>query len=89
VLPKFVASGEHATNARLVVGGTVTAAGIAAFLSHRPGRTLPANSQYNRNLRENWKRTVSDVTRRNADHLRQARLVIRPGAAVLITPETP
>jgi len=89
VLPKFVASGEHATNARLVVGGTVTAAGIAAFLSHRPGRTLPANSQYNRNLRESWKRSVSDVTRRNADRLRQARLVIRPGAAVLTTPEAP
>jgi hypothetical protein len=87
VLPKIVASGEHASNARLIVGGTVTAAGIAAFLSHRPGRTLPSNTQYNRNLRENWRRNSADITRRNAERMRQARIYIRAGAPVLTTSE--
>jgi hypothetical protein len=87
ILPKVVASGEHPTGARLVVGGAVTVAGIAAFLSHRPGQNLPGNSLYNRTLRENWKRNAADVARRNADQRRQARMIIRPGAPVLVMPE--
>jgi hypothetical protein len=89
VLPKIVASGESPSNARLIVGGTVTVAGIAAFLSHRPGRTLPGNSQYNRNLRESWRRNVADITRRNAERVRQARMVIRPASPVLTASEAP
>lgn len=89
VLPKVVASGERPSSARLIVGGTVTVAGIAAFLSHRPGRTLPANAEYNRNLRESWRRNAADISRRNAERARQSRMVIRPGAAVLTTSEAP
>lgn len=89
VLPKVVASGEQPSRARLIVGGTVTVAGIAAFLSHRPGRTLPANTEYNRNLRETWRRNAADISRRNAERARQSRMVIRPGAAVLTTSEAP
>jgi len=89
VLPKVVASGERPSNARLIVGGTVTAAGIAAFLSRQPDRTLPGNTQYNRNLRETWRRNVADITRRNAERIRQARIVIRPAAPVLTTAEAP
>jgi hypothetical protein len=89
VLPKVVASGERPSSARLIVGGTVTAAGIAAFLSHRPGRALPANTAYNRNVRETWRRNVADISRRNADRIRQARMVIRPGSPVLSTSEAP
>jgi FlgD Ig-like domain len=87
ILPKVVASGENPTGARLVVGGAVTVAGIVAFLSHRPGQNLPGNSLYNRTLRENWKRNAADVARRNADQRRQARMIIRPGAPVLVMPE--
>lgn len=89
VLPKVVASGEHASNARLVVGGTVAAASVAAFLSRHPGQRLPSNEQYNRNLREQYKRNAAEVTRRNADRMKQARLIIRPGAPSLNTGETP
>jgi hypothetical protein len=89
LLPKVVASGERPSSARLIVGGTATIAGIAAFLSHRPGRTLPGNTAYNRNLRESWRRNVADITRRNADRARQARIVIRPAQPVLTTPEAP
>jgi hypothetical protein len=89
VLPSIVASDEHATNARYFVGGTVTVAGIAAFLSHRPGRSIPSNGAYNRTLREKWRRDVADITRRNAERVRQGRLVIRPGAPVLTGAEAP
>ena len=89
VLPKIVASGEHASSARLIVGGTIAIAGVAAFFSHHPGRAIPENERFNRNLRENWKRNVTEIARRNADRVRQARLVIRPGAPSLTTGDTP
>ena len=87
-LPKVVASGEHASGARLIVAGTVTIAGLAAFLSHHPGQQVPENVQYNRNLRETWKRNVAEVSRRNADRVRAGKMIIRPGAASLVA-ETP
>jgi hypothetical protein len=88
-LPKLVATGEDASQARLVVGGAVTIAGIAAFFSHHPGQRLPENEQYNRNLRENWQRNSQEIARRNADRQRQSRMIIRPGAPSLVTSETP
>lgn len=88
-LPKVVATGEETSNARLVVGGAVTVAGIAAFFSHHPGQRLPENEQYNRNLRENWQRNSQEIARRNADRQRQSRMIIRPGAPSLVTSETP
>lgn len=89
LIPKLVATDERASNARLVVGGAVTIAGVAAFLSKRPGQRIPANERYNRNLRENWQRNVAEISRRNADRQRQSRLIIRPGAPSLVTSETP
>lgn len=88
-LPKVVASGEDASNARLVVGGAVTVAGIAAFFSHHPGQRLPENEQYNRNLRETWQRNSQEIARRNTDLQRQSRMIIRPGVPSLVTSETP
>jgi flagellar hook capping protein FlgD len=88
-LPKVVATGEEASKARLVVGGAVTIAGIAAFFSHHPGQRLPENEQYNRNLRETWQRNSQEIARRNADRQRQSRMIIRPGAPSLVTSETP
>lgn len=90
LLPKVVASGEDASSARLVVGGAVTIAGIAAFFSHHPGQRIPANVEYNRNLRETWQRNSQEIARRNADRMRQSRMIIRPGAPTLVTSgETP
>ena len=88
-LPKVVATGEEASKARLVVGGAVTIAGIAAFFSHHPGQRIPENEQYNRNLRETWQRNSQEIARRNADRLRSSRMIIRPGAPSLETSETP
>lgn len=90
LLPKVVASGQDASSARLVVGGAVTIAGIAAFFSHHPGQRIPANVEYNRNLRETWQRNSQEIARRNADRMRQSRMLIRPGAPTLVTSgETP
>ena len=89
ILPKAVASGERASSARLIVGGSVAIAGIAAFLSRHPGQSLSSNTQYNRNLRDSWKRNVAEISRRNADRVRQAKLIIRPGAPTLVVGEAP
>ena len=90
VLPKVVASGQDASGARLIVGGAVTIAGVAAFFSHHPGQRIPANVEYNRNLRETWQRNSQEIARRNADRMRQSRMIIRPGAPTLVTSsETP
>ena len=89
VVPNLVASGEQASSARLIVGGTVAIAGVAAFFSHHPGQRIPANEQYNRQLRDTWKHNVAETTRRNAERLKGATLVIRPGAPSLTTSDTP
>ena len=89
VLPSVVASREDATSARFVIGGTVTIAGLVAFLSHHPGRPMPANAAHNHALREAWRREVADVIRRNAERVREVRVGIRGGAPVVLTPEAP
>lgn len=89
ILPKVVAGGEDASGARFVVGGTVTIAGIAAFLSRHPGRTMPDNVAHNRALRDAWQRESDGVARRNAQRIREVRIAIRAGAPTVITPEAP
>lgn len=84
ILPKVVAS-DHASNARLFIGGTVAVASVAAFLSHHPGQRIPENQQYNRNVRDTWRRNVAEITKRNADRVRGAKLIIRPGAPSLVS----
>ena len=66
----------------------MTIAGIVAFLSHHPGRSIPANVAHNRTLRDAWRLEVADVTRRNAERSREV-IGVRSGAPVLLTPERP
>jgi hypothetical protein len=89
VLPKIVASREDASGARFFVGGTVTIVGIAAFLSHHPGRPIPGNAAHNRVLRDDWHRAVDDVVGRNAQRRREVRMRIRTGTPLPVTPEGP
>jgi hypothetical protein len=88
VLPGVVANGEDASGARFVVGGTVTVAGLVAFFSHHPGRSIPANAAHNRTLRDAWRREDAEVASRNAERAR-GMLGIRAGTPVLLTPEAP
>jgi hypothetical protein len=85
VLPGLVARGEQPSGARFVVGGTVTVVGVAAFLSHRPHRQIPANVAHNRVIRD-WRRADTDVARRNAERGRGL-IGVRTGVPVILTPE--
>jgi hypothetical protein len=89
VLPKIVASREDASGTRYLVGASVTLAGLAAFLSHHPGRPIPGNAAHNRVLRDDWRRAVDDVIRHNAQRIREVRMGIRTGTPLLVTPEGP
>jgi hypothetical protein len=85
VLPGLVARGEKPSGARFVIGGTVTLASIAAFVSHRPGRQIPANFAHNRAIHD-WRRAAADVARRNAERGRGL-IGVRTGVPVILTPE--
>jgi hypothetical protein len=85
VLPGLVARGEQPSGARFVVGGTVTLVSIAAFVSHRPGRQIPANVAHNRAIHD-WRRAVADVTGRNTERGRGL-IGVRTGVPVILTPE--
>jgi hypothetical protein len=85
VLPGLVARGEKPSGARFAVGGTVTLVSIAAFVSHRPGRQIPANVVHNRLVRD-WRRAALDVSRRNAEQGR-GMIGVRTGVPVILTPE--
>ncbi len=85
VLPGLVARGEKPSGARFLVGGTVTLVGIAAFVSHRPHRQIPANVAHNRVIRD-WRRTDTDVARRNSERGRGL-IGLRTGAPVILTPD--
>jgi hypothetical protein len=39
-------------------------------------------------LRDTWRRNAAEIARRNADRVRGAKLIIRPGAPSLITGAT-
>jgi len=85
VLPGLVARGEKPSGTRFALGGAVTLASIAAFVSHRPGRQIPANVVHNRGIRE-WQNAVADVTRRNAERGRGL-IGVRSGTPLILTPE--
>jgi hypothetical protein len=85
VLPGLVARGEQPSGARFAVGGTVTLVSIAAFVSRRPGRQIPANVAHNRVIRD-WRRADGDVARRNAERGRGL-MGVRTGVPVILSPE--
>src|SRR5467141_1122463 len=85
VLPGLVARGETPSGTRFAVGGAVTLASIAAFVSHRPGRQIPANVVHHRGIRD-WQNAVAVVARRNAERGRGL-IGVRTGVPVILTPD--
>ena len=85
VLPGLVARGEKPSGARFALGGAVTLASIAAFVSHRPGRQIPANVVHNGGIHA-WQNAVADVARRNAERGRGL-IGVRTGVPVILTPD--
>jgi len=83
------AGGEDHARGRLVVGGAVTVAGIAAFFSRHPARAIPANVAANRQLRDRWSEERARVVADNARRRGELRLGVKSGDPVIITPEGP
>lgn len=89
LLPSVVGSGTHPTGARYAVVGTLTIAGIAGFISHRPGVPLPGNVAKNVARRAAFQRQI-DLARQ--DNVRRRTSVlerIRAAAPVVISRDTP
>jgi hypothetical protein len=84
MLPGLVARGEEPSGGRIVIGGTLTLAGVAAFIARRPGRAIPANVAHNAVVRA-WRRDEAEVVRRNAERAKGT-MGVRIDAPVILTP---
>lgn len=86
-LPSVVASGSHPSGARYAVAGALTVAGVAGFVSRRPGVPLPENVVKNTERRAAFQRQVElakqDNVRRRASVLER----IRAGPPLVISRE--
>jgi hypothetical protein len=89
VVPSVVAGGEDHARGRLFISGAVTVAGIAAFLSHHPGRAIPENIAANRRLIGAWAQDSARTAADNVRRKRDLRLQVHAGTALIITPEGP
>jgi hypothetical protein len=84
VLPGAVARGERPSGSRLVIGGALTVAGVAAFLSRKPGRPIPENVTHNALVRA-WRREDTEIVRRNAERAKGV-IGVHIDAPVILTP---
>lgn len=84
VVPQLVARGESPSGTRFVIGGSLAIAGIAAFVTHHPGRAIPANVTHNDVVRA-WRAQVDEIARRNAERAK-GMLGLHVDAPVILTP---
>jgi hypothetical protein len=84
VLPGVIARGERPSAGRLAIGGTLTLAGVAAFVARKPGRAIPENAAHNAVVRA-WRRDDDAVARRNAERAKGV-IGVRVGEPVILTP---
>ena len=83
-LPSLVAPGERASGTRFAVAGALGVSGLIGYLSRSAGRPLPENATINRARRDAWRLQAEAVARANAGRVREARLHIRTGTAVVL-----
>lgn len=84
VLPPLVAPDAEVKPVRWVVAGTISLAGLAAFLRHMPGGTVAAHRRANDELRRNWRERVAAVAEQNRARRAEAPVMIRVGQPVVI-----
>jgi hypothetical protein len=87
LLPELVAQGEQPSGGRLVIGGALTLAGVAAFVSRKPGRAIPENVAHNVVVRA-WRRDDAEIARRNGERAKGT-IGVRIDAPVILTPSGP
>lgn len=81
-LPIMFDAGSQAAGTRFIVGGALSLAGIAAFVSHHPGRRIPENISANAAVRAEWERARRAVVEENQRRIEDVRLRIRTGDLV-------
>jgi len=71
---------------RVVVAGTVSVAGIAAFFMRRPGNEITANVEANRAMWSAWQDEIEAVVRDNDARKADIRVSIRAGSPTVTEP---
>ncbi|MFN2572106.1 MAG: hypothetical protein ABR537_10950 [Gemmatimonadales bacterium] len=84
VLPNLIARGEQPSSARFLIGGSLAIAGVAALVTHHPGRAIPENVSRNAAIRA-WRAQVAEVTRRNAERAK-GMIGLHVDPPVILTP---
>jgi hypothetical protein len=79
LLPSALAPDAQLAGTRMVVGGTMSIAGVVGFFVRRPGEPLPRNIAANRALREEWNERTSQIISENANRISSIQLVIEAG----------
>ena len=87
-LPSIVGSGTHPTGARFAVVGALSLAGIAGFVSRRPGIPFPQNVIKNTERRAVFQRQIEAAKQDNARRRTGVLERIRAGAPVVISRES-
>ncbi|UCG87428.1 MAG: hypothetical protein JSW71_02470 [Gemmatimonadota bacterium] len=80
VLPTVFSSDTDLMGGRLLVAGTVSVAGIAAFFRRRPGKPIPENIASNQNLYRSYRDSLAVVVTENERRKTDIQLLITTGA---------
>ncbi|MBI4421426.1 MAG: hypothetical protein HY560_11435, partial [Gemmatimonadetes bacterium] len=76
-LPSAISGDETKAEARFLVGGALSAAGIVSLFARRPGRSIPGHVAHNDSLRSAWRAHTDQVMAGNRVLLQDVRLRIR------------
>ncbi len=79
VLPAAFSSDTDLMGARFAVAGTVSIAGLTAFLKLRPGKPIPANIEANAVLWRSWQDSVAVIVAENETRNADIHLIITTG----------
>ncbi len=83
-LPAAFSPEADLSNGRFAIAGALSIAGVAGFVTRRPGSPIGANIRANTARRQAWQDSLLAVQEANARRRRDVRLVIRSGAPVRI-----
>jgi hypothetical protein len=82
-LPAVVDHGANPSPARFAVGGAVSIAGIAGFLTHRSGEPIAANAAANRTRWDEWQAQTQAIARENAARRNGTQVRVKVGTPVV------
>lgn len=88
-LPNVFSSDTDLMGGRLVVAGTTSLAGIAAFFRLRPGKPIPENIQSNRALYGSYRDSLAVIVTENERRKADIQLHIRTGTVSVVEREEP